>query len=131
LIVRDYRPSDHEHIAALHESRKDGLWLMDWNGPLAGPRVVAEEDGRILGAAVGRRTLEAFLTLDSSMPPVKRAHVIKVLLKAGAAYARALGYEEFHAPTADATFHEFLVGLPGFHKDSRHHAWFDLVNQKD
>lgn len=130
-MIREYRPEDFQRVLELHKMRavppgKDFNYFADPRDPLNGLRFVAEENGKVVGVAVGRHTVEAFLELDRTMGPIKRARTIKALLYAGADECKRRGYGEIHAPCDDANFNSFLITSCGFNEDDRHQAWLNL-----
>jgi uncharacterized protein YuzE len=97
-----------------------------------GPVFVAEDDnGKIVGVAIGRRTVEAFMAVDPEISNYKKARAVKGLAAAGADALKKFGYCEYHAFTTDPAFLDLLDGLPGAHKDERLHAWINLVEDKN
>jgi hypothetical protein len=94
-----------------------------------GPVFVAEENGEIVGVAIGRRTVEAFMALEPSLSNYKKAKAARELAKIGGEALASIGYCEFHVFTLDPDFADLAVGLRGAHADKRHHVTVDLTGE--
>ena len=96
-----------------------------------GPVLVAEDDnGKIVGCAIGRRTVEAFMFLKQDATKMTKARATKKLASAGFHLMGEVGYSEAHVFTNDPSFAKLCEGLPGAHADSRHHVWVDLTEKR-
>ena len=128
MTIRPAVEADHEAIMAL-QAKYDRQALSPYE-IVNGPVFVAEENGKIVGVAIGRRTVEAFMAVDPELSNFRKARAVKQLAAAGAEALKRMGYNEYHAFTFDPTFLRLLGGIPGAHEDTRLHTWFDLVGEK-
>lgn len=130
MHVRFVHPSDEEALRQLHERHgRNGAAFADPNDGIHRIYIVAEDGaGRILGAGVGRSTLEVALSLDREAgSPADRWDVVKTLLQNGALVAAGMGFRELHLFPDHPRYARRLLTLHGVNEDTRIHQFLDLT----
>lgn len=131
MKVRLATEADHEKVMAVQAENPDLMRLDPLANRINGPVLVAEDDnGTIVGVAIGRLTVEAFMYVKPSLSNFAKARAIKGLSSMGFATMAEAGLCEAHVFTNDHGFAKLCEGLPGAHADSRHHLWVDLTTGK-
>lgn len=128
--MRFVRPSDEAPLRELHERcARGGAAFADPNDGIHRVYIVAEDSaGRILGAGVGRSTLEVGLLLDREAgSPADRWDVVRTLLQNGALVAAGMGFRELHLFPDDPRYARRLLTLHGVNADTRIHQFLDLT----
>lgn len=128
MIVRPAVEADHEAIMALQESNPELMVLNPYERQ-NGPVWVAEHDGKIVGVAIARQTVEAFMHLAPSLSNFQKAKATKLLAEIGSKTMAAAGLLEYHVFTFNEGFAKLCEGLPGAHKDMRRHLWVNLAEE--
>ena len=118
--------ADHSRLMEI-QSKYPERQSFDPYEAVNGPVIVAEEDGKIVGVAIGRRTVEAFMALEPEMSNFKKAKAMLGLAKLGAEVIGSLGYCEMHLFSMDKPTGYIYERLPHAHGDSRQHVWIDVT----
>jgi hypothetical protein len=138
VTIRPYRPSDRPALLAIHQrqSEHDGLGYVfaDPDDPQQFAAIVAEEDGRVVAGAMGRKISEGYTLLDpawggnGSRGPVKRWMLLSRLISESARVAYDAGYTELMAATPPhwRGYTDRLVRELGFVVDARNRLYLDL-----
>ncbi len=130
MKVRLATEADHEAIMAIQAANPD-LMPLDPYQAINGPVIVAVDDnGSIVGVAIARRTVEAFMYLKPEVSSFNKARAIKGLSSAGFHLMGEIGYCEAHILTTNDGFAKLCEGLPGAHADTRRHIWVNLQENK-
>jgi hypothetical protein len=92
--VREYKSSDFAAIKRLHQKAGVGC---DLNLLRFSERLVAEHEGNIVAAGIGRPSEQLDLVLDREFgDPQERWNVLVHLISCGADYLRAMGIRSMH-----------------------------------
>lgn len=130
MKVRLATEADHEQVMAIQAENPDLMPLNPYDN-VNGPVLVAEDDnGKIVGVAIGRRTVEAFMYVKPDISNYAKAKATKMLASSGFHLMGEVGYLEAHVFTTDEGFARLCEGLPGAHADSRKHLWVNLQESK-
>lgn len=106
LTVRDYRPEDREVICQIFDAQPEKLWFQDPEDRTSVLPLVVEEEGQIVGYAVGRVTVECFLTLKrDGIPPKRRLEVALTMIEEGARRLWKAGFKDARFPIPNSLFH--------------------------
>lgn len=106
MHVRPYEPKDREVVCDIFDAQPEKLWFQDPDDRTSVLPLVVEEDGRIVGFAVGRLTVECFLTLRrDGVPPKHRLEVAKTLVEEGARRLWQAGFKDARFPVPNSLFH--------------------------
>jgi hypothetical protein len=127
MRIRPAVEADHARVMELQEKR--GGFVLNPYEAVNRPVFVAEDGGEIVGVAIGRWTVEAFMALEPTLSPFKKAKAIKGLAETGFNALADLGLCEVHVLTDDPDFASLAVGLRGAHADKRHHVTVDLTGE--
>jgi hypothetical protein len=120
MRVREYRESDFAQLRAIHAAQGFDYPLPDLGNPLFVTRLVLENEGNIVGAALLRLTAEAYLLLDPRAgTPRQRWQSLLALHAAAQRDAWQRGLEDVHAwlpPPIATKFGKHLTRL-GWQRD--------------
>lgn len=131
MKIRPATEADHEKVMAVQAENPDLMQLDPMANRINGPVFVAEDDnGNVVGVAIGRLCVEAFMYLRPSLTAFAKAKAIKGLSKEGFKTMAEAGLSEAHIFTTDKGFAKLCEGLPGAHADSRKHLWVNLEESK-
>lgn len=97
-VVREYRESDLDALKRMHAAQGFDYPFPDLNRPIFVTRQVLEDaDGRVVMAAIGRLTCEAYLLADPQAgTPRERYQRLQILEMAAIEDASARGLEDAH-----------------------------------
>lgn len=128
MKVRQATEADHDKVMAIQAENPDLMTVDPMANRINGPVFVAEDDnGTIVGVAIGRLTCESFMYLRPSLSPFQKAKAIKGLAKEGFGAMGDAGICEVHVFTTDSGFAKLCEKLPGAHADSRFHLWVNTA----
>jgi hypothetical protein len=98
MTVRFFRPDDLSKLEQLHQAQGFEYEFPDLNDPLYFIKLVGEEDGKIVNAAVAHLTAEIFFLADNKAgDPEQRFANFKTLHEAGCEVAyRTGGLSDLH-----------------------------------
>jgi len=120
MRVREYRESDFAQLRVIHAAQGFDYALPDLGNPLFVTKLVLENDGNIVGAALLRLTAEAYLLLDPRAgAPSQRWQSLLALHAATERNAWQRGLEDVHAwlPPPIATKFGKHLGRLGWQRD--------------
>lgn len=123
MILRAYEPRDRETVMALMEAKDDQL-ILDPSHPANPITVVMEDDGRVVGALVGRIKLEVHLALDHTVGhPAERLDWVRALYEYGVDSLEGIGAPsiEFAAAPKERSWIKRIEKLPFIKRDERVH----------
>lgn len=133
MKVRPYESSDRERVLELHQAHGAHFLFPDPDDRLNAIYLLLEDDdGTLLGAIVGRLTVEASLMLNRQQgAPTDRWAWARHLYEAGsrAAYNLGLGEEHFWVPAELRSYARRLASVPGFLEEKRHSFTVDLKSR--
>lgn len=131
MKVRQATEADHEKVMAVQAENPDLMTVDPMANRINGPVFVAENDnGDVVGVAIGRLTVEAFMYVKPDISNYMKARAIKGLSQEGFKAMGDAGICEAHIFTTNEGFAKLCEGLPGAHADSRKHLWVDLQESK-
>ena len=117
ISVRDYWPSDFAALKKIHARR--GLEI-DFNVLKFPVRFVAVDGKRVIGAAIGRESMQSDLLIDPEFAdPLTRWNMILYLLQHGATYLRGNDIHAMHCfvpHEIERSYGRRLMGI-GFAKE--------------
>lgn len=93
MIIRDYKPGDFVALKKIHESQPTKF---DFNVMRFPYRVVAEKDGIVIGALLGRPSVQVDLLLSQEMAPKERFDTIGCMESYGIVYLKSNGFAQIH-----------------------------------
>lgn len=116
MTVRFYRPSDFADLERMHRDMGIDYPMPNLDDPLYFVKLVGEENGQIVNAAVAHLTAEIFFLADRKAgDPETRFEQFKKLHEAGCYVAREQGgLDDLHAwipPQVARPFGRRLLGL--------------------
>lgn len=131
MKFRQATEADHEKVMAVQAENPELMQLDPMANRINGPVFVAEDDNHeVIGVAIGRLTVEAFMYVRPSLSNYAKAKAIKGLSREGFAAMASAGVCEAHIFTDNEGFAKLCEGLPGAHADSRRHLWVNLQESK-
>jgi len=123
MRIRPYEPRDRERLLELQHKHGDEYVFPDPADPLnAYVNLLEADDGALLGAVVGRVTLEGFLLLNRTTgTPSQRWGWARSLYEAGFRTAYNLGVGELHfwVPSRLRSYVRRLAEVAGLRREDR------------
>ena len=98
MMVRDYKSSDLPRLKELFASRGFEYTLPDFEtGEFVVRRVITDDDGQIVNAVMGRKTVELFLLADGGWrTPRWRFEALRIIHEDVRSQLARLGYKDAH-----------------------------------
>jgi len=122
--MRPYTPADRERVLELREAHGEEFLFPDPDDPLnLAYFLLEDDDGTLLGASVGRLTVESFILVNHSRgTPNDRWEWVRALCEEGARWAHntGLGEQHFWVHPRLRSFARRVAGIPGVHSEHRH-----------